>query len=143
MTTHALPISATNATSRVRTPWSIWTGRLIGGLVSAFLFVDAAFKLATAPQVIQTTEQLGWSGDTAVTLGGILLIIAVLYAIPRTAVLGAILLTGYLGGAIATHLRIDNPLFTHTLFGAYVGVLAWLSLWLRDPRVRKLFSALG
>jgi hypothetical protein len=96
-------------------------------------------KLANLDVVAQASRQLGWRPDTARMLGVILLASTALYAYPRTAILGAILLTGYLGGAVAAHLRLDDPLFTHTLFGVYVGVLVWGGLWLRDPVLRAVF----
>ncbi len=82
----------------------------------------------------------GWSGDPRFwqAIGLLLLAITALYAWPRTAVLGAVLLTGYLGGALATHLRIGSPLFSHTLFGVYLGIATWGGLWLRNPRVRSV-----
>ena len=88
--------------------------------------------------VIEGTTQLGWPADVLLTLGVIQVICLIAYLIPRTSVLGAILWTGYLGGAIATHLRIDNPLFSHILFPVYIAALLWGGLWLRDRRVRAL-----
>ena len=105
---------------------------LAGGLTTH------AGQLANLPIVTQTGLQLGWPAGTARELGVILAVCTVLYAYPRTAILGAILLTGYLGGAVATHLRVGNPVFSHTLFGVYIGVMAWAGLWLRDPRLRAL-----
>jgi hypothetical protein len=90
------------------------------------------------PIVISTTESLGWSASKVVLLGAILLPCTALYVIPQTSVLGAILVTGYLGGAVATHIRIDSPLFSHILFGVYLGLLMWGGLWLRDPALRAL-----
>lgn len=91
--------------------------------------------------MLDSVKQLGWPNDvdTARLLGLLTLGSTIVYAIPRTSVLGAILLTGYLGGAIATHVRIGSPLFTHILFGAYLGIMLWGGLWLRDPRLRALF----
>jgi hypothetical protein len=100
--------------------------------------MDATIKLLQLPIVLETTLQLGWSADSAVPLGILLLVCTALYAFPRTSVLGAVLLTGYLGGAVAAHARIGSPLLSHTLFGVYVGVLMWAGLYLRDPRVRSL-----
>ena len=77
------------------------------------------------------------------TLGAILLISTLLYLVPKTSMLGAILLTGYLGGAVATNLRLHNPLFSHTLFPVYFGVLLWIGLWLREPRMRPVFPLVG
>lgn len=116
----------------------LWTGRVLSALVVLFLVMDFGMKLADLPIVTQTGLQLGWPAGTARELGMILAVCTVLYAYPRTAVLGAILLTGYLGGAVATHLRVGSPVFSHTLFGVYIGVMAWAGLWLRDPRLRAL-----
>jgi hypothetical protein len=85
---------------------------------------------------LETTTRLGWSTSTVTALGLVLLACTALYAFPQTSVLGAILLTGYLGGAVATHLRIGSPLFSHTLFGVYVGVALWGALYLRNDRIR-------
>ncbi len=115
-------------------------GLALTGLVLAFLTMDGAIKLVPIQPVTDTLAALGWPSDaaTARTLGTLLLGIAALYAHPRTAALGALLLTGYLGGAVATHARIGSPLLTHTLFGVGVGALAWAGLWLRDARIRAL-----
>ena len=117
-----------------------WTGRVLSALVVAFLLFDAAIKLLALPVVTQTMMDLAYPGTAALArgLGVLTLACALLYAYPRTAVLGAILLTGLLGGAMASHLRIGNPLFTHFLFDAYIGVLAWGGLYLREPRLRAL-----
>ena len=127
------------AESRPSTP-ALWTGRGISAIVVLFMLFDGIIKLAPLDIVLQTNAELGWPASIGLmrTLGLIGLIAASLYAVPRTSVLGAILLTGYLGGALYTHLRIDSPLFTHVLFGVYVGVLAWGGLWLRNPRLRAL-----
>jgi hypothetical protein len=109
-------------------------------LAALFWTMDAAMKLAGLPQVAETMGPLGWPSDraTILTLGTIQAICLILYLWPRTAVLGAILLTAYLGGAIATHMRIGSPLFSHTLFGTYVGLVTWAGLWLRRPALRAL-----
>jgi hypothetical protein len=119
---------------------SVWIGRVLSGLLIVFLVFDGAIKLVPLQVVTDTMIELGYSGsvDQARLLGVLTLLCTVLYAIPRTSILGAILLTGYLGGAMATHLRIGNPLFTHLLFGLYLGVMAWGGLYLRDPRLRAL-----
>jgi DoxX-like protein len=114
-------------------------GWVLSGLVIAFLLMDATMKLLALPIVLETQEPLGFSGaGLARGLGVLLLACTLLYAAPQTAVLGAILLTGYLGGAVVTHVRVGNPLFSHILFGVYVGVFLWLGLYLRDPRLRAL-----
>lgn len=124
-----------------------WTiiGWALSLLVLLFLAMDSAIKLLAVRQVLETTTALGWPGTVGMAhlLGVILLVPTLLYAIPRTAVLGAILLTAYLGGAVATHVRIGNPLFSHTLFGVYVGVMLWAGLWLRLPRLRALLAGSG
>jgi hypothetical protein len=96
-------------------------------------------KLMQLDIVKSTGLELGWAEDTALPLGVTLLVCTVLYAIPQTAVLGAVLLTAYLGGAVATHVRIGSPLFSHVLFGVYLGIFVWGGLWLREPRLRALF----
>lgn len=117
-----------------------WTGTAMSGLIILFLLFDGGIKLVPLEIVTQTSGEIGLPTDAsfARTLGILTLVGTVLYAIPRTSVLGAILLTGYMGGAIATHLRIGSPLFSHTLFGVYLGLLIWGGLYLRDPRLRQL-----
>jgi len=112
----------------------------MSGLVIAFTLFDAAMKLVPLDVVIEATGALGYSPtrELARGLGVVLLICTLLYAVPRTAILGAILLTAYMGGTVAAHLRVGNPLFTHMLFGAYLAVLAWGGLFLRDTRLRLL-----
>ena len=116
----------------------LWAGRIASGLVVAFLLFDSIGKLLQLDAVIEGSAQLGWPGSVMLEIGMVLLACTVLYAIPRTAVLGAVLLTGYLGGAVATHVRVGDPLFTHVLFPVYLGVLIWGGLYFRDPRVRSL-----
>jgi hypothetical protein len=117
-----------------------WLGRILSGLVILFLLFDGAIKLVPWPVVTETMDRIGYgSSETlARTLGAITVACTVLYAIPPTSILGAILLTGYLGGAMASHLRIGSPLLTHTLFGFYLGLMVWGSLWLRDRKLRTL-----
>ncbi len=117
---------------------ALWIGRVMSGLVIAFMLLDGVMKLVPMDVVVTTSEQMGIPGSLARTLGILGLICTVLYAIPRTSIIGAILLTGYLGGAIASHLRLGDPIFTHTLFGLYLGVLAWAGLYLRNDRLRAL-----
>jgi hypothetical protein len=116
----------------------LWTGRILSGFIVLFLLFDSIIKLLMIQPVIDTFGQLGYPVKFAVPIGIIGLICTVLYAIPRTALLGAVLLTGLLGGAISTHVRIDSPLFSHTLFGVYMGLIAWAGLYLREPRLRSL-----
>ncbi len=116
-------------------------GRVLSGLVILFLLFDAGLKLASPETAIKYSPPgLGWPLDTGTMylLGLLLLIPTLLHILPRTAILGAILITGYLGGAIATHVRIGSPLFSHCLFGVYLGLMLWGGLWLRDPRIRAL-----
>ena len=116
-----------------------WTGRVLSGLVIVFLLFDGAIKLVPWPIVTETMDRMGYgsSATMARSLGIITIVCTVLYSVPPTSILGAILLTGYLGGAMASHVRIDSPLFSHTLFGFYLGVMVWGGLWLRDPQLRN------
>ena len=115
-----------------------WGGMTLSALSVAFLLFDSLMKLAKVPPVLEAMQRMGYPEATARPIGLILLACVVLYVIPRTAVLGAILLTGYLGGAIATHVRVEDLLFSHTLFPVYVGALVWGGLYVRDARVRAL-----
>lgn len=119
---------------------TLWTGRVLSGIIILFMIFDGVIKLPPLDVVTQTMVPLGWPADVNVArlLGVIGLISTALYALPRTSVLGAILLTGYLGGAIATNMRVGSPLFSHTLFSVYLGIILWGGLYLRDPRVRAL-----
>lgn len=117
----------------------LWTGRILSGLVVVFLLFDGVIKLIPLDVVIETSRQLGIPTDIAFALGVLTLAGALLYAYPKTSVLGAILLTGYLGGAVYVHVRAGSPLFSHTLFGVYLGILLWGGLWLRDERLRLIF----
>ena len=116
----------------------LWTGRVMSALVVLFLAMDCTMKLLDLEAVKTAMTQLGWPTGLDRTIGAIELVCLVLYAIPRTAVLGAILTTGLLGGAIASHLRLGDPLFSHVLFGVYIGLLAWGGLYLRDDRLRTM-----
>ena len=137
MTTLA-PTSASFDTTPSVSTTAIWSGRVLSGLLVLFLLFDGAIKLPPLEIVTQTSLQLGIPTHLARTLGVLTLAGALLYAIPRTSVLGAILLTGYFGGAIYVHVRADSPLFSNTLFGVYLGIIMWGALWLRDPAVRAL-----
>ena len=132
---------ATQAPTAASTPASVWAGRILTGLVAVFLLADSGKKLAVPDKMAANTPpNRGWPLDSASLrmLGLLLLIPTLLYLWPRTAVLGAVLITGYLGGAIATHARIADPLFTHTLFGLYLALMVWGGLWLRSPALRAL-----
>ena len=115
-----------------------WVGIIVSALPVLFLLMDAVGKLLKPEPVVSGTLELGYSENVIVPLGITLLISVILYAVPVTSVLGAILLTGYLGGAVATHVRVGNPLATHVLFPIYIGVSLWLGLYLRDMRIREL-----
>jgi len=117
----------------------ILTGWIISSLVAAFTLFDAIMKIAKPKPVIDAFARTGWPVELSSTVGAILLICTILYLIPKTSVLGAILLTGYLGGAVATNLRLQNPLFSYTLFPVYFGVLAWIGLWLRERKLEAAF----
>jgi len=119
---------------------ALWTGRVLSALVILFLVFDSGLKFVKpVPRPVEEAfTHIGWPLGLAVCLATILLGCTILYAIPRTAILGAILLTGYLGGAVATHLRVGDPLFSHVLFPIYVGGLLWLGVYLRDARLRAL-----
>ena len=120
---------------------TVWAGRIVSGLVVVFLAFDAVGKVLEVPAVVEGTVRLGYPAGVVFGLGIVLLACVLAYAIPRTSVLGAILLTGYLGGAVATHVRVGDPLLSHVLFPVYVAVLAWTGLYLRDDRLRALLRA--
>jgi hypothetical protein len=134
------PTMTTLAETAPASPPTRLLGRVLSGLVIVFMLFDGAIKLVPWPVVMQTMEKMGYgsSENFARTLGVITIACTVLYAIPPTSILGAILLTGYLGGAMASHVRIGSPLFTHILFGFYLGLMLWGGLWLRDRSLRDL-----
>jgi hypothetical protein len=117
---------------------ALWTGRILSGLAILFLAFDGAFKLFATPEAQQGTAALGYPVSVLFGLGVLQLVLLALYLFPRTAVLGALLWVGYLGGAVATHVRVGNPLFSHVLFPVYVAAFLWLGLWLRDARLRAV-----
>jgi hypothetical protein len=116
---------------------ALWTGRILSALPAAFLLFDGAMKLVKLTFVVEATVRLGYSESVIIPLGMVLLACTILYLIPGTAVLGAILLTGYLGGAVATHVRHEDSLF-EIFFPVILGALLWGGLVLRDPRLRSL-----
>jgi len=130
----ASPIADASARAR-------WAGRVLTGLAVLFLVFDATIKLVGVKEAVEGTVQLGYAPHHLPIIGLIEVACLVVYLVPRTAPLGAVLWTGYFGGAIATHLRLDNPLFTHVLFPIYVAALVWGGLYLRDARVRALLGA--
>ena len=129
--------SMTSSPQTISAP-KLWSARIITALVVLFLLFDLIVKLLRLPVAVQANVQLGYPESTVLVIGVIELLCLVTYLIPRTSVFGAILLTGYLGGAIASQLRAGNPLFSHTLFPIYVALLIWAPLFLRDERVRAL-----
>jgi hypothetical protein len=124
---------------------ALLAGRVVSGLAILFLLFDGLIKLLPLEIVITTSKEMGLPATNSFArfLGMVTLACTALYAWPRTALLGAVLLTGLFGGAIATHLRLDSPLFSHTLFGIYLGVVVWGGLWLRDQRVRRVMPFLS
>jgi len=127
------------APARAGTParGRIWTGRVLSGLAALFLAWDGLMKLVQPAIVVRASRELGFSPHAIFVVGALLLAFVALYLVPRTAVLGAVLLTAFLGGAVATNVRMGNPLLTHVLFPTYVAALVWGGLYLRDPRVRQ------
>lgn len=115
-----------------------WTAYVLSGLAILFLTFDTAIKVTQNPMALQGTTELGYPASAVFTIGVIQAVCLLLYVLPPTAVLGAVLFTGYLGGAVATHLRLGNPLLTHQLFPLYVAALLWGGLYLREPRLRAL-----
>jgi hypothetical protein len=115
------------------------TSYVLSGLVILFMLFDSIGKFAKPTEVIEGTLALGYQEHHLVIMGTLGLLTTLLYIIPQTSVLGAILLTGYFGGAMATHVRLDNPLFTHVLFTVYLGIFAWGGLWLRNDTLRSIF----
>lgn len=118
----------------------LWTGRVLSGLPMLFLTWDGVMKLVQPAIVVKSSQQLGFAPHTVFVLGLLLLAFVALYLIPRTSVVGAVLLTGFLGGAVATHVRMGDPLLSHVLFPTYVAVLFWGGLFLRDSRVRQVLQ---
>ena len=119
---------------------AVITGRILTGIVAVLLALDSGIKLAMAKPAIEGSAQLGFSPQQVFVIGVIAAACLILYLIPRTAPIGAVLWTGYFGGAIVTHFRLGNPLLTHVLSPLYVSALIWGSLYLRDPRVRAVLG---
>jgi len=118
---------------------TLWAGRIVSALPALFLFLDGVAKLIIPPQVLEGTIRLGYSESVILPLGIVLMACTIIYVIPRTSVIGAILLTGYLGGAVATHVRVGDSLFS-VIFPVIVGALLWGGLYLRDDCLRALIS---
>ena len=117
--------------------WQLWTGRILSGLAAAFFLVDGGMKLFKPPMVVDATLQLGYPASSILGIGTVLILSTLLYLFPRVAVLGAILLTGYLGGAVATHVRVGGPI-ANILFPVECGLMVWAGLWLRSSSLRQL-----
>jgi hypothetical protein len=137
-TVHANDIPMTSIASDATTS-RLWAGRILSALPTLFLLVDGGMKLFKPPVVVQSTLELGYPESAIVGIGVVLLIATILYVFPRTAVLGAILLTGYLGGAVATHVRVSGAMF-NIVFPVIFGCMLWGGLWLRDNNLRRLIS---
>jgi len=118
---------------------SLWAGRVMSWLVILFMLMDGVMKLVKPAPVLEATTKLGFADHHIAVMGVLALICTILYAIPRTSVLGAALLMAYLGGAITSNFRLDQPLFSHVLFPVYLGILMWGGLWLRDEKLRQVF----
>ena len=125
-----------NTLSRAR----LWTSRALTLLIVAFLVMDATMKVLRAAPAVQGTAELGYPASSIVGIGLLLLACTALYVIPRTSIVGALLLTGYLGGAIASQVRVGNPLFSHVLFPVYFAAIIWGALYLRDTRLRAVLA---
>lgn len=136
MTTSFFPLTATS--KALPQTKQVWAGRVLSGIAVLFLLMDATMKVLAVPVAVAGTVKIGYPASVIVPLGIVQLVCLALYLIPRTSVLGAILWTGYLGGAVATHVRVGDPLFSHILFPTYVATLLWAGLWLRDRRLREL-----
>ena len=121
----------------------LWTGRFLSGVAVLFLTFDAAVKVLKLDLAVQATKQLGYPENVIVALGLIEIVCLIAYVIPRTSVLGVVVWTGYLGGAVASQFRVGNPLFSHTLFPIYVATFLWAGLWLRDEQLRSVLPMRG
>jgi len=132
-------VASTTVPARAAT--AVRIGQVITALVAAFLLFDAVIHILNIAPVVEGSRTLGFDVDVMPWIGALELALIGLYVVPRTAVLGAVLLTGYLGGALCAQLRIEVPLFSTMLFPVYVGVALWAGLWLRDARVRDLMAA--
>jgi hypothetical protein len=120
---------------------AVWSARILTAIPVLFLTFDTVIKLMRIDPVIDSFNELGYPAGLALAIGLLEMVCLVLYVVPATSVLGAVLLTGYLGGAIATHVRAESPLLTHVLFPIYVAVFLWGGLFLREPRLRMLIPA--
>jgi hypothetical protein len=133
-------LSAPNTTGRPVSRAASRTGTVLTVLLALFLVVDAVPKLLQMPMVVEATQQMGFDASAVPIIGAVLLVCLVLYLVPRTAILGAVLLTGYLGGAVCAQLRIEAPVFSTMLFPVYFGILVWVALYLRSPQLRRVVA---
>jgi hypothetical protein len=133
------PSAQVNLTSSKR----LWAGRILSALAVLFLLFDSVIKLRMIAPVVESFARLGYPASLSRGIGLLELVCIVVHLIPRAAVLGAVLLTGYLGGAVATHVRVGDPLLSHVLFPVYVGVMIWGGLYLRDDRLRNSIAPRG
>jgi hypothetical protein len=117
---------------------ALWTGRVLSGIAVLFLAFDASVKLLKPPFAVEATAQIGYPESLIVPLGVVQVVCLIVYSIPRTSALGAVLWTAYLGGAVSTHVRVASPWLSSTLIPIYVAVALWLGLWLRDVRLRAI-----
>jgi hypothetical protein len=133
-------LSAPNTTARPVSRAASRTGTVLTVLLGLFLVVDAVPKLLQMPMVVEATQQMGFAASAVPIIGAVLLVCLALYLVPRTAILGAVLLTGYLGGAVCAQLRIEAPVFSTMLFPVYFGILVWVALYLRSPQLRRVVA---
>ena len=133
-------LSAPHTTARPVSRAASRTGTVLTVLLALFLVVDAVPKLLQMPMVVEATQQMGFGASAVPIIGAVLLGCLVLYLVPRTAILGAVLLTGYLGGAVCAQLRIEAPVFSTMLFPVYFGILVWVALYLRIPQLRRVVA---
>jgi hypothetical protein len=133
-------LSAPQTTARPVSRAASRTGTVLTVLLALFLVVDAVPKLLQMPMVVEATQQMGFDASAVPIIGAVLLVCLVLYLVPRTAILGAVLLTGYLGGAVCAQLRIEAPVFSTMLFPVYFGILVWVALYLRSPQLRRVVA---
>jgi len=131
-----------SAPNRTISKAALWSGRVLSALVVLFLLWDASMKIARLQIAVEGTVKLGYPENVVMPIGVILLICTILYAIPRTSALGAVLVTGYLGGAVATNVRASLPLAGYILSPVYVGILLWLGLYLRNIQIRRTLPVL-
>jgi hypothetical protein len=133
-------LSAPSTTARPVSRAASRTGTVLTVLLGLFLVVDAVPKLLQMPMVVEATQQMGFGASAVPIIGAVLLVCLALYLVPRTAILGAVLLTGYLGGAVCAQLRIEAPVFSTMLFPVYFGILVWVALYLRSPQLRRVVA---